>query len=137
MSKSTLPALKMNAVSEEQEEPTADLDVPEEVQFAGRYKYPAVKKSVFKNIGCYKYQPRPVTPKNYNPRPKSSNRYVFVGDNDELEMETEETEETEETDDNPEVELGNEEKTEVEGVEEESVQLTEQEGAEGKNNFRY
>ena len=58
MSKSTLPAVKMNAVSEEQEQPTADLDVPEEVQFAERYKYPAVKKSVFKNIGCYKYQPR-------------------------------------------------------------------------------
>ena len=134
MSKSTLPAVKMNAVSEEQEQPTADLDVPEEVQFAGRYKYPAVKKSVFKNIGCYKYQPRPVTPKNYNPRPKSSNRYVFVGDNDELEMETEETEET---DDNPAVELGDEEMTEVERKEEESVQQTEQKGASGKNNFRY
>ena len=45
----------------------------------GRYKYPAKKKSVFKTIICYKYQPRPATPKNYFPRPKSSNRYVFTG----------------------------------------------------------
>ena len=27
----------------------------------------------------YKYISRPATPKNFNPRPKSSNRYVFVG----------------------------------------------------------
>ena len=26
----------------------------------------------------YKYVPRPKTPKNYNPRPKSSNRYIYI-----------------------------------------------------------
>ena len=48
-------------------------------RYARRYKYPATKKSVFKNIRCYKYEPRPTTPKNYLPRPKSSPRYVFTG----------------------------------------------------------
>ena len=122
MAKLTLTAMKMNAVTEEQEEPTGDdKDVPEEVQYAGRYRYPAARKSVFKNIRVYRYRARPVTPKNYNPRPKSSNRYVFVEENDELEMETEEN------DDNEDVEAGDEERMEVELDEEETVQQTEQE----------
>ena len=87
LAKLTLTAMKMNAVTEEQEEPTADNDGTEEVQYTGRYGCPAVKKSVFKNVKGYRYRARPVTPKNYNPRPKSSNRYVFVGDNDEIDME--------------------------------------------------
>ena len=120
MAKLTLTAMKMNAVTEEQEEPN------EEVQYAGRYRYPAARKSVFKNIRCYKYRARPVTPKNYNPRPKSSNRYVFVGENDELEMETEEN------DDNQDVEAEDEEMMEVEQDEEETDQQTEQEEAAGK-----
>ena len=122
LAKLTLTAMKMNAVTEEQEEPTAD-------QYTGRYRYPAVKKSVFKNVRGYRYRARPVTPKNYNPRPKSSNRYVFVGDNDELDMETEETEDVEVAD--------GEEMVELERDEEESVQQTEQEEAGGKNTFRY
>ena len=127
MAKLTLTAMKMNAVTEEQEEPTGDdKDVPEEVQYAGRYRYPAARKSVFKNIRCYRYRARPVTPKNYNPRPKSSNRYVFVGENDELEMETEEN------DDNQDVEAEDEEMMEVELDKEETVQQTEQEEAAGK-----
>ena len=48
-------------------------------RYARRYKYPTSKKSVFKNIRCYKYEARPATPKDYFPRPKSSNRYVFAG----------------------------------------------------------
>ena len=124
MAKLTLTAMKMNAVTEEQEEPTGEND--EEVQYAGRYRYPAARKSVFKNIRCYRYRARPVTPKNYNPRPKSSNRYVFVGENDELEMETEEN------DDNQDVEAEDEEMMEVEQDEEETDQQTEQEEAAGK-----
>ena len=48
-------------------------------RYARRYKYPAARKTVFKNIRCYKYEARPATPKDYFPRPKSSNRYVFAG----------------------------------------------------------
>ena len=48
-------------------------------RYARRYKYPTSKKSVFKNIRCYKYEPRPTTPKNYLPRPKSGPRYVYTG----------------------------------------------------------
>ena len=44
-----------------------------------RYQYVAEKKVVAEVKPRYIYIPRPVTPKNYNPRPKSSNRYVFVG----------------------------------------------------------
>ena len=124
LAKLTLTA--MNAVTEEQEEPSVD---------NGRYRYPAVKKSVFKNVKCYRYRARPVTPKNYNPRPKSSNRYVFVGDDDELDMETEESE------DHPDVEIsaGDEEmaELEVEPEEEETAQQTEEEEAAGKTNVRY
>ena len=44
-----------------------------------KYQYVAEKKVVAEVKPRYIYIPRPVTPKNYNPRPKSSNRYVFVG----------------------------------------------------------
>ena len=44
-----------------------------------RYKYVPDQDIVEEVRPRYIYVARPVTPKNYNPRPKSSNRYVFVG----------------------------------------------------------
>ena len=46
-----------------------------------RYKYvPEQGEGILEDARPrYIYIARPVTPKNYNPRPKSSNRYVFVG----------------------------------------------------------
>ena len=42
-----------------------------------RYSFPAPGplKTVFKEIGTYKYNPRPASAKNFSPRPKSGNRY--------------------------------------------------------------
>ena len=44
-----------------------------------RYKYVREEGIQEEVRPRYIYIARPVTPKNYNPRPKSSNRYVFVG----------------------------------------------------------
>ena len=44
-----------------------------------RYKYVPEEGILEEVRPRYIYIARPVTPKNYNPRPKSSNRYVFVG----------------------------------------------------------
>ena len=44
-----------------------------------RYRYVPEQGTLEEVRPRYIYIARPVTPKNYNPRPKSSNRYVFVG----------------------------------------------------------
>lgn len=45
-----------------------------------RYRYVArLSEGPSGQVPRYKYVPRPKTPKNYNPRPKSSNRYAFAG----------------------------------------------------------
>ena len=51
----------------------------QEVEERKRYKYVPEQEVLEDDNPRYVYIPRPVTPKNYNPRPKSSNRYVFVG----------------------------------------------------------
>ena len=42
-----------------------------------RYVFPSPRKSVFKKYGHYKYTPRPASPKDFSPKPKMVNRYVF------------------------------------------------------------
>ena len=75
-----LYARKRSAPTETEEETKTEPDTETEKKERKRYKYEAKEELPEAVKPRYVYIARPATPKNYNPRPKSSkNRYVFVG----------------------------------------------------------